>query len=100
MAAICCRMVTIVVTFALSRLKQAVPLADVLRELMVRAGNLLLAAAALRRCCADRSGRDDLEHGADPPHAGGNGTLYLAVVALLFGEFFSKFLLFSVQLPF
>ena len=27
------------------------------------------------------------------------GLLYLAVVALLFGEFFSKFLLFAVNLP-
>jgi hypothetical protein len=27
------------------------------------------------------------------------GLLYLAVVALLFGEFFSKFLLFSVKMP-
>ena len=27
------------------------------------------------------------------------GLLYLAVVALLFGEFFSKFLLFSVNIP-
>ena len=28
------------------------------------------------------------------------GLLYVAVVTLLFGEFFSKFLLFAVQLPF
>ena len=27
------------------------------------------------------------------------GLLYLGVVAVLFGEFFSKFLLFSVSLP-
>jgi hypothetical protein len=27
------------------------------------------------------------------------GLLYLAVVALLFGEFFSKFLLFAVSIP-
>ena len=27
------------------------------------------------------------------------GLLYLAVVALLFGEFFSKFLLFAVNIP-
>ena len=45
MGAILLRMVTVVVTFALIRMEPALSLSAVLSVLMVRAGNLLLAAA-------------------------------------------------------
>jgi hypothetical protein len=99
MATIAIRIATIAASFAVLQLKQAVPIGAVFNELLVRQGiffwprvifgvlvpivlaGMIWSTVKIRHTQA------------------ATGLLYLAVVALLFGEFFSKFLLFAVNIP-
>ena len=102
MGAILLRMLTVVVTFALFNLEPTLPLNSVLSTLMLSITQgiffwprlicgiiapVVLAVMIYRTV--------QLHH-----TQAATGLLYVAVVALLFGEFLSKFLLFAVQLPF
>jgi len=102
MGAILLRMVTVVATFALLKLEPSLPLGAVLSTLMLSLTQgiffwprlicgiiapVVLAVMIYRTV--------QLNH-----TQAATGLLYVAVVALLFGEFLSKFLLFAVQLPF
>jgi hypothetical protein len=97
MASILFRMVTIVFTFVVVDMKQPVPLSRVMSELMLGQGiffwpRLLFGVVAPIVLTAMIWSTIKLKH-----TQAATGLLYLAVVALLFGEFFSKFLLFSAQ---
>jgi hypothetical protein len=96
--AILFRIFTILATLAVLQLEQSIPLAAVLRELMFQQGIFfwprvifgVLVPIVLAWMIWSTV---QLKH-----TQAATGLLYLAVVALLFGEFFSKFLLFSVSL--
>jgi hypothetical protein len=97
MAAIMLRMVTIVLTFGVVEVQQSVPLTRVLSELMLAQGlffwpRLLFGVVVPIVLTAMIWSTIKLKH-----TQAATGLLYLAVVALLFGEFFSKFLLFTAQ---
>ena len=97
--AIVFRVATIIVSLVALEVEQSVPLSSVVSELFVRQalffwpriifgvivpivlGIMIWSTVKIRHTQA------------------ATGLLYLAVVALLFGEFFSKFLLFSLSLP-
>jgi len=97
MVAIMLRMVTIVLTFGVVQVKHSVPLTRILSELMLEQGlffwpRLLFGVVVPIVLTAMIWSTIKLKH-----TQAATGLLYLAVVALLFGEFFSKFLLFSAQ---
>jgi hypothetical protein len=99
MAAIAARIVSIIVTIVVFRLEQAIPLNVVVSELMLRQGfffwpRIIFGVLVPVVLTAMIWNTVQLKH-----TQAATGLLYLAVVALLFGEFFSKFLLFSVSLP-
>ena len=93
------RIATILLSLIVLQLEQSIPLASVLNELMIRQGFFfwprvifgvlvpIVLAAMIWNTVQLRQTQ------------AATGLLYLAVVAVLFGEFFSKFLLFSVNLP-
>jgi hypothetical protein len=99
MAAIAVRILSIGVTLVVFRVEQAIPLRAVVTELMLRQGMFfwprvifgVLVPVVLAGMIWNTV---QLKH-----TQAATGLLYLAVVAALFGEFFSKFLLFSVNLP-
>ena len=98
-AAIAIRIVTIVASFAAFELKQAIPLAAVFRELFVQQGiffwpRVIFGVLVPIVLAAMIWSTVKIRH-----TQAATGLLYLAVVALLFGEFFSKFLLFAVSIP-
>ena len=100
MAAILLRMVTVVVTFAVIRMEPTLSLWDVLPALMLQQGiffwpRLLFGIVVPIVLAVMIHSTVQLRH-----TQAATGLLYVAVVTLLFGEFFSKFLLFAVQLPF
>jgi hypothetical protein len=79
--------------------EQSIPLEAVMRELMFRQGmffwpRLIFGVLVPIVLTAMIWSTVKLRH-----TQAATGLLYLAVVALLFGEFFSKFLLFSVNIP-
>ena len=98
-AAIAVRVVTIGASFAVLKLKQSIPLADVLRELFIQQGiffwpRVIFGVFVPIVLAAMIWSTVKIRH-----TQAATGLLYLAVVALLFGEFFSKFLLFAVSIP-
>jgi hypothetical protein len=99
-AAIALRIVSVIFTFALLRREPSLPLSNVLPELMRGQGiffwpRLLFGVVAPIVLAVMIYKTVQIRH-----TQAATGLLYVAVVAVLFGEFFSKFLLFAVQLPF
>jgi hypothetical protein len=97
-AAIGIRTLTIGVSLLVLQFEQSIPLAAVLRELMVRQGiffwpRVIFGVVVPIILAAMIWSTVRLQH-----TQAATGLLYLAVVALLFGEFFSKFLLFAVSI--
>lgn len=98
MGAIGIRVLTIIVSLVVLQVEKRVPLAAVLRELMVEQGiffwpRLIFGVLVPIVLAAMIWSTVKIRH-----TQAATGLLYLAVVALLFGEFFSKFLLFSVNI--
>jgi len=93
------RILTILVSLVVLQVEQSIPLAAVLRELTIQQGIFfwprmifgVLVPIVLSVMIWDTVKRRHTQ--------AATGLLYLAVVALLFGEFFSKFLLFAVNIP-
>jgi hypothetical protein len=99
MAAIGIRIATIVVSFVVLQLKQSIPFGAVLNELLVQQGiffwpRVIFGVLVPIVLTAMIWSTVKIQH-----TQAATGLLYLAVVALLFGEFFSKFLLFAVSIP-
>jgi hypothetical protein len=99
MAAIALRIVSIFATLIVFRYEQAVPMGAVVSELMIRQGiffwpRVLFGVLVPIVLAGMIWNTVQIKH-----TQAATGLLYLAVVAALFGEFFSKFLLFSVNLP-
>jgi hypothetical protein len=99
MAAIAIRIFTILASLLLLQVEQSIPIAAVLRELMVRQGiffwpRIIFGVLVPIVLAVMIWTTVKLQH-----TQAATGLLYLAVVALLFGEFFSKFLLFAVNIP-
>lgn len=97
MAAIALRIITMIASLAVLQIEQPVPLAAVLRELMVQQGiffwpRVIFGVLAPVVLAGMIRSTVQIRH-----TQAATGLLYLAVVALLFGEFFSKFLLFTVR---
>jgi len=95
MAAILLRIVTIVLTFAILDLKQTIPMGRIMSGLMLTQGlffwpRVLFGVVVPIVLSAMIWSTVKLKH-----TQAATGLLYLAVVAILFGEFFSKFLLFT-----
>jgi hypothetical protein len=97
--AIAIRTFTIIASLVILQLEQSIPVLTVVRELMVQQamffwprvifGVVLPIVLAVMIWSTVK-----IRH-----TQAATGLLYLAVVALLFGEFFSKFLLFAVNIP-
>ena len=92
-------MLTIALTLVVLNAVQAIPFSNVASELLVRQAlffwpRLLFGVVAPIVLGVMIWSTLKLRH-----TQAATGLLYLAVVTLLFGEFFSKFLLFSVSLP-
>src|SRR5262245_36318076 len=99
MAAIGVRIVTIAATVTVLQFKQSIPLAAVFRELTIQQGiffwpRVIFGVVVPVVLAIMIWSTVKLKH-----TQAATGLLYLAVVALLFGEFFSKFLLFAVNIP-
>lgn len=99
MGAIGLRIVTILASLAVLQLERHVPVVAMLQELLIQQGlffwpRLIFGVFVPIVLAAMIWSTVQLKH-----TQAATGLLYLAVVALLFGEFFSKFLLFSVNLP-
>lgn len=99
MGAIGLRIVTILASLAVLQLERHVSIVAVLQELLIQQGlffwpRLIFGVIVPIVLAAMIWSTIQLKH-----TQAATGLLYLAVVALLFGEFFSKFLLFSVNLP-
>jgi hypothetical protein len=102
MAAILLRMISVVGTFAFIRLEPSLPLDRVLSVLMLNLEHgmffwprLICGIVAPIVLAVMVHSTVQIRH-----TQAATGLLYVAVVVLLLGEFMSKFLLFSVQLPF
>ena len=98
-AAIAVRILTIAASFLVLQLKQVIPFSAVLRELFVQQGiffwpRVIFGVLAPIALVAMIWSTVKIRH-----TQAATGLLYLAVVTLLFGEFFSKFLLFAVSIP-
>jgi hypothetical protein len=99
MGAIGIRIITIVVTLIMLQIERGPSLSAVLSELVFRQGlffwpRLIFGVLVPIVLTAMIWNTVQLRH-----TQAATGLLYLAVVALLFGEFFSKFLLFSLNIP-
>jgi hypothetical protein len=97
--AIAIRTLTIIASLVVLQFEQSVPLAAVLRELMVQQGiffwpRVIFGVIVPVILAVMIWSTVRIQH-----TQAATGLLYLAVVALLFGEFFSKFLLFAVSIP-
>ena len=93
------RIVTIFGSLIVLRFEQSIPLAAVLRELTIQQGiffwpRIIFGVLVPIVLAAMIWSTVKIRH-----TQAATGLLYLAVVALLFGEFFSKFLLFAVNIP-
>jgi hypothetical protein len=102
MAAILLRMATFVMTFVVVGMEPSLSLTGVLSGLMLQLGQgiffwprLLFGIIAPIVLAVMIHSTVKIRH-----TQAATGLLYVAVVTLLFGEFFSKFLLFAVRLPF
>src|SRR5262245_46197522 len=99
MVAIGIRAATLIASLFLLRVQQPIPIAAVLNELMIRQGiffwpRVIFGVLVPIVLAAMIWSTVQIRH-----TQAATGLLYLAVVALLFGEFFSKFLLFAVNIP-
>ena len=99
MAAIAARIVSLASTVLVFRAVKAVPFSAMIFELALRQGiffwpRILFGVVAPIVLAGMIWSTVQLKH-----TQAATGLLYLAVVAVLFGEFFSKFLLFAVNLP-
>jgi hypothetical protein len=99
MATLALRGLSIIATFVVLQSEQAIPLASVMSELMLRQGiffwpRLIFGFVIPGILAGMIWSTVRIRH-----TQAATGLLYLAVVTLLFGEFFSKFLLFSVNIP-
>ena len=99
MAAIGIRIVTIAASLVFLQIERTVPLSAIISELMIRQALFfwprLIFGVVLPVVLAGMIWSTiRLRH-----TQAATGLLYLAVVALLFGEFFSKFLLFALNIP-
>jgi len=99
MGAIGIRILTIVASFIVVQMEQPAPFIAVLRELMIQQGmffwpRIIFGVVVPIILAAMIWSTVRIRH-----TQAATGLLYLAVVALLFGEFFSKFLLFAVSIP-
>lgn len=99
MGAIAIRTFTIVASLILLQVEKSIPLAAVLQELMVQQGiffwpRIIFGVIVPTVLAVMIWSTVKIQH-----TQAATGLLYLAVVALLFGEFFSKFLLFAVNIP-
>jgi len=93
------RVFTIVASIVILQLERSIPLAAVLKELMVQQGiffwpRVIFGVLVPIVLAVMIWSTVKIRH-----TQAATGLLYLAVVALLFGEFFSKFLLFAVNVP-
>jgi len=98
-ATIIARILTIVASLAALQFERRIPLVSVLRELMVQQGiffwpRVIFGVLVPIVLAVMIWSTVKIRH-----TQAATGLLYLAVVALLFGEFFSKFLLFAVNIP-
>ena len=99
MGSIAIRIITILASLAVLQFEQSIPLRIVLRELVVQQGiffwpRILFGVLVPIVLAVMIWSTVKIRH-----TQAATGLLYLAVVALLFGEFFSKFLLFAVNIP-
>jgi hypothetical protein len=99
MGAIAFRVLSMIATIVVLQFEQAIPIGAVMSELMVRQGiffwpRLIFGVLVPIVLAGMIWSTVQIRH-----TQAATGLLYLAVVALLFGEFFSKFLLFSVSIP-
>ncbi len=99
MGAIGLRVLTIAASIIVLQFEQTIPFTSVLNELMVRQGiffwpRIIFGVLVPIVLAGMIWSTVQIKH-----TQAATGLLYLAVVALLFGEFFSKFLLFAVNLP-
>jgi hypothetical protein len=99
MGAIVFRVLSMIATIVVLQFEQAIPIGAVMSELMVRQGiffwpRLIFGVLVPIVLAGMIWSTVQIRH-----TQAATGLLYLAVVALLFGEFFSKFLLFSVSIP-
>jgi len=97
--AIAIRVLTIFASFVVLRFEQRIPMAAIARELTIQQGiffwpRIIFGVLVPAVLAAMIWSTVQLRH-----TQAATGLLYLAVVALLFGEFFSKFLLFAVNIP-
>ena len=93
------RILTIIVSLALLQIERTVPMTAIFRELMIRQGmffwpRIIFGVLVPIVLAAMIWSTVQIRH-----TQAATGLLYLAVVTLLFGEFFSKFLLFAVSIP-
>ena len=93
------RIVTIAGSLAVVQFEQSIPFPAVVRELAVQQGiffwpRVIFGVLAPIVLAVMIWSTVKIRH-----TQAATGLLYLAVVALLFGEFFSKFLLFAVNIP-
>jgi len=93
------RIVTILASLAVLEIERGVPLVAVLRELTIEQGiffwqRVIFGVLVPIVLAVMIWSTVKIRH-----TQAATGLLYLAVVALLFGEFFSKFLLFAVNIP-
>jgi hypothetical protein len=93
------RVITIVLSLIVLQTEQSIPFANVFNELMIRQGfffwpRVIFGVVVPIVLAAMIWSTVQIRH-----TQAATGLLYLGVVAVLFGEFFSKFLLFSVNLP-
>lgn len=99
MGAIAIRIITILASLAFLQVEQSIPLAAVFRELAIQQGiffwpRMIFGVLVPIVLALMIWSTVKIRH-----TQAATGLLYLAVVALLFGEFFSKFLLFAVNIP-
>jgi len=95
-------MASVIITFALIRMEPSLSLWNLLPALMIRMDwgiffwpRILLGIVAPIVLAVMIHSTVQIRHTQSA-----TGLLYVAVVTLLFGEFFSKFLLFAARLPF
>ncbi len=99
MGAIGIRIITIIASLTVLRVEGSIPLASVFRGLAIEQGiffwpRVIFGVVVPIVLAVMIWSTVKIRH-----TQAATGLLYLAVVALLFGEFFSKFLLFAVSLP-
>jgi hypothetical protein len=93
------RVLTMLISLVVLQFEQSIPLSSVLNELIFRQGlffwpRVIFGVLIPIVLAAMIWNTVQIKH-----TQAATGLLYLGVVAVLFGEFFSKFLLFSVKLP-